>query len=174
MRIRSSSRTRKKEVRPGITLTTGPAPQLVVDPAAFVPFRGENKKTACLPDTFSFRPHVRPRSRRASLRDPPRDQYQCFEHFHLDVPAQLNVGARGRPCWSRWSQRPTCPHRRQSGFLLVLAGVQHIVLNASPVSISLSISDFSIDVVPTRTGWPLAWHSLTLSIIASYFSSAVR
>ena len=32
------------------------------------------------------------------------------------------------------------------------------------------ISDSSTDVVPTRTGWPLLCNSLTLLIIALYFS----
>ena len=41
-------------------------------------------------------------------------------------------------------------------------------------SISDSSSDFSIEVVPTNTGWPLVLASLISSIIAVYFSAVVR
>ena len=59
--------------------------------------------------------------------------------------------------------------------LLVVAGVQHAVrdLPASSAG-AASISDFSIDTVPTSTGWPRLWHSSISSTMASYFSRAVR
>ena len=41
-------------------------------------------------------------------------------------------------------------------------------------SISDSSSDFSMLVVPTRIGWPLAWASLIASTTAAFFSVAVR
>src|SRR5256885_5435680 len=41
-------------------------------------------------------------------------------------------------------------------------------------SISASCSDFSIDVVPTRTGWPRCLQSSINDKIARYFSAAVR
>ncbi len=37
-----------------------------------------------------------------------------------------------------------------------------------------SSSEFSIEVVPTRTGWPRSWQSRMSARIASYFSFAVR
>ena len=37
-----------------------------------------------------------------------------------------------------------------------------------------SISEFSIDVVPTSTGWPRSWQSLMSATIASTFSASVR
>jgi hypothetical protein len=41
---------------------------------------------------------------------------------------------------------------------------------SSPESISL----FSIDTVPTSTGWPAWWHSAISSTAALHFSPAVR
>jgi hypothetical protein len=41
-------------------------------------------------------------------------------------------------------------------------------------SIDDSSSDFSIDVVPTRTGWPLFCAAMMSITTATYFSSTVR
>ena len=35
-------------------------------------------------------------------------------------------------------------------------------------------SEFSIEVVPTKTGWPRCWQSLMSKITAAYFSFVVR
>ena len=37
-----------------------------------------------------------------------------------------------------------------------------------------SCSDFSIDVVPTSTGWPRRWQSAISATMARAFSSTVR
>ena len=37
-----------------------------------------------------------------------------------------------------------------------------------------SISEFSIEMVPTRAGWPRSWASWISSTTASHFSWAVR
>ncbi|MCY1562212.1 hypothetical protein D9M68_995710 [compost metagenome] len=41
------------------------------------------------------------------------------------------------------------------------------------VNRSAMISEFSIDEVPTSTGWPRSWHSRMSSIAATYFSLVV-
>ena len=43
-------------------------------------------------------------------------------------------------------------------FLRMLLGVKHFVLDAGPLSNLLSSSDFSMDVVPTSTGWPFSYN----------------
>jgi hypothetical protein len=42
------------------------------------------------------------------------------------------------------------------------------------LSLPASISDFSIEVVPTRIGWPALWAFSISSTMAPYFSLAVR
>ncbi len=52
--------------------------------------------------------------------------------------------------------------------LLVLLGVEDVVADAVLAQfLGLSVSDFSTDTVPTRTGWPLALRSRMSSMIAS-------
>ena len=56
-------------------------------------------------------------------------------------------------------------------FLLVEAGVQHRVLDAFLArGYSDSISDFSIDTVPTSTGWPISCCSLISLAMAANLS----
>jgi hypothetical protein len=47
----------------------------------------------------------------------------------------------------------------------VLLGVQHVVRELFLLSAFASSSEFSIDVVPTSTGWPRAWQSLMSATI---------
>ena len=49
MRIRSSSRLRKKRERAGVALAAGAAAQLVVDAAALVPLGADHQQAAGLP-----------------------------------------------------------------------------------------------------------------------------
>jgi hypothetical protein len=56
-------------------------------------------------------------------------------------------------------------------FLLVIAGVQDLVADALPLQEFGSISDFSIDTVPTRIGCPLACFSWIALVIAANLSS---
>ena len=43
----------------------------------------------------------------------------------------------------------------------------------SLVSIRLRSSFFSMDTVPTSTGWPFSWHSFTWRITARYLPCSV-
>ena len=50
----------------------------------------------------------------------------------------------------------------------------NLTSGAAWCSSSATISDFSTEVVPTRTGWPRRWQSNMVLIIALYFSFSVR
>ena len=61
--------------------------------------------------------------------------------------------------------------RDDLGFLFVVLGVEHVVLDALALRSSCdSCSLFSIDTVPTSTGWPLSWQALTCSMTARNFA----
>jgi hypothetical protein len=112
---------------------------------------------------------------------------------HVGIAAELDVGAAAGHVGGDGDGARHAGLGDDEGFLLVVAGVeQHIdcavILflgggNPAPagsvelepcfLSISARISDFSIEVVPTRTGWP-ALLACVSSTMALYFSSNVR
>ena len=59
------------------------------------------------------------------------------------------------------------------GLALVVLGVQDLVLDALALEQVASFSDFSIEIVPTSTGWPGSWRSTISSTTAWNFSSSV-
>jgi hypothetical protein len=63
--------------------------------------------------------------------------------------------------------------RDDLGLLGVLLGVEHLVRQLGLLSSSEISSEFSIEVVPTSTGWPRSWQSRMSATTASYFSLAV-
>src|SRR3989442_10472821 len=69
----------------------------------------------------------------------------------------------GRPAWATISASRACcfAFRTWCG-------------NLSFSSIPEMSSEFSIEVVPTSTGWPRSWQSLMSPMIALYFSAAVK
>ena len=50
--------------------------------------------------------------------------------------------------------RPACAI--DLGFALVLLGVQHLVRDARFFQQAARCSDFSMEIVPTSTGWPVS------------------
>jgi hypothetical protein len=78
-------------------------------------------------------------------------------------PAMLvaMVTAPGRPAWATISA---------SGVLL---GVEHLVRQLAPCQQPESSSEFSIEVVPTSTGWPRSWQSRMSSMTALELLRAV-
>ena len=63
--------------------------------------------------------------------------------------------------------------RDDVGLALVVLRVQHLVLDAAPLSSFDRCSDTSTEIVPTSTGWPIWLRSSMSSTTASNFSSAV-
>ena len=96
---------------------------------------------------------------------------------HVDIAAELNVGAAAGHVGGDGDRAGHAGLGDDEGFLLVIAGVQDgehfrlggtlvagepamrsgrevVLLPAVRRSISASCSDFSIETVPTRIGWP--------------------
>jgi hypothetical protein len=76
-------------------------------------------------------------------------------HLALDVAAEHDVGAAAGHVGGDGDRRRAAGLRDDLGLALVLLGVEHLVrrcrlLAAAPDS----SSEFSIEVVPTSTGWP--------------------
>jgi hypothetical protein len=69
----------------------------------------------------------------------------------------------GRPAWATISASRAC-----------CLALSTWCGSFSLVSSSDSTSEFSIEVVPTSTGWPRSWQSLMSASIAAYFSRTVR
>ena len=89
----------------------------------------------------------------------------------LDVAAELDVGAAAGHVGGDGHRAEAAGLGDDMRLLLVEAGVEHLVLDAFPSRYSDSSSDFSIETVPTSTGWPIACFSLIDLAIASNLSS---
>ena len=122
---------RQKEAGPArVTLAARPATQLVVDPAAFVTFRCQNEQAArldhllLLVGMLAFNPGahlVRVQMRVGGKR---------FEHLHLHIAAQLDVGSATGHVGGDGHRAELAGIRHNLRFLFMLAGVQHVVRNA--------------------------------------------
>ena len=98
-----------------------------------------------------------------------------LQHLHLDIAAKLNIGAAPGHIGGDGHRVQLARIRHDLRFLLVLARIQDVVLDALAwVSNWLSISDFSMEVVPTRIGWPFSWAFWIDSMIALNLSLASR
>ncbi len=74
-------------------------------------------------------------------------------HAHVEVAAELNVGAAAGHVGGDGDGARHAGLRDDGGFLLVMARVQHLVRDAALLQqVRRRYSDFSIDTVPTRTG----------------------
>ncbi len=80
-------------------------------------------------------------------------------------PAMLvaMVTAPLRPAWAMISASRSC-----------CLALRTLCLTPFRLKKPASRSDFSMEIVPTRTGWPRSWHSLISSTIAANFSFSVR
>jgi len=130
----------------------------------FVTFRGQNIKAPASSTFFLFRP----RGFRLDLftewqRDrPPGSRPVLRSPSSSNVAAQLNVGA-ATPCFVAMAPRRIWPASATIwASCRAGVGVQTLCVMPPSVSIWLSISDFSMDVVPTRTGCPIALASFNL------------
>ena len=130
MRIRSSSSDRKKRRPPRVTLTARPAAQLVVDAAAFVAFGGQHEQAACGLHLFLFLGMFRLDPGAHLVGVQVRIGGDRLEHLHLDVAAQLDVGAPAGHVGRDGDRAELAGIGHDLRFLLVLAGVQHVVRDA--------------------------------------------
>ena len=97
-----------------------------------------------------------------------------FEH-EVGIAAEQNVGAAAGHVRGDGHGALASGLGDDFRFAFVLLGVEHVVLDAVPAQHSRRVvSDFSIEMVPTSTGWPRSWHSLISSTIAANFSFSVR
>ena len=81
------------------------------------------------------------------------------------VAAQLDVGAAAGHVGGDGDRAQLTGLGHDLGLLFVMLGVQDLVRDALSLQhTGLSSSDFSMEMVPTSTGWPLAWHSSICSI----------
>jgi hypothetical protein len=175
-----------------VALTAGTAAKLVVDAAAFVPFGAEDVEAAGRQGLLLRRRRSRPRSR-------PCAAWVCSGVTSIPRGSLLILPLRTRistlpPSWMS-VPRPamlvamvTAPGTPASatmcGFLLVIAGVQHIVRNAHRSCRQLELWACSradrartsrCETVPTRTGWPRCIAVLDLlQRSARFFSASVR
>ena len=77
-------------------------------------------------------------------------------HQHLDVAAELDVGAAAGHVGGDGDRARPSGLGDDLRFLLVVAGVQHVVRNAAFFSACRQLLDFSMQTVPTSTGcWRL-------------------
>ena len=122
---------RQVEGRPaGVTLTARTAAQLVIDPAAFVTLGRQNIKAPCVEHFFLlvsvFRFDLFTDRNGIGIRI----SVQRFNHLQLDVAAQLNVGAATGHVCRDGDRTELARIRHDLRFLLVLARVQNVMLDA--------------------------------------------
>jgi hypothetical protein len=87
----------------------------------------------------------------------------------LGVAAQHDIGAASGHVGGDGDGAELAGLRDDLGFLLVVLGVEHVVLYALALfQHEDSSSLFSMDMVPTSTGWPFSWHSMICSMTARY------
>ena len=78
------------------------------------------------------------------------------------IAAEQNVGTAAGHVGRDRDRAFAARLRNDVGFTLVILGVQHFVPHAFFLSRAASRSDFSTEMVPTRTGWPRSWKFLDL------------
>jgi hypothetical protein len=94
-------------------------------------------------------------------------------HLLLDVAAQHDVGAAAGHVGGDGDHLRPAGLGHDLGLLGMLLGVEHLVRQLGLVQQLEISSEFSIDVVPTSTGWPRSKQSRMSAMTASYFSRAV-
>ena len=124
---------------PGITLAAGTAAQLVVDAPAFVALRGQNEKTARRQNLGLFVRMFRLDPGSHLVRVGIGVRGQRLQHFHLDVAAQLNIGAAPGHVGGDGHRAELAGIGNDLRFLLMLARVQDVMRN--PFSPSASGQD---------------------------------
>jgi hypothetical protein len=165
-----------------VSLTSGAAAQLIVDPAGLVAFGAENKQTAGGAHPVRLGPDAVFIGRLGLGIETARVQYflvfgfgkpGCFGNQRLaeaglaqlrsgqklGVAPSNNVGAPAAMLVATVTapSLPACATISAS-FSWCLA-LRTLCLMPRLVSIRESSSDFSMDTVPTRTGCPFLWHS---------------
>ena len=115
---------------PRIPLATRTAAQLIVDPAAFVTFRGHHTKATRLENLFLFFGvlgfFLGPQSDRIRIRVGLKRRH----HDHIDIAAQLNISPPARHIGGDGYRVEPTRIRNDLGFLLVVTGVQHVMFDA--------------------------------------------
>ena len=175
MRISESSSEQVEARRARVALAAGAAAQLVVDAPRLVALGGDDAQAALrLDGVVQALPLVLQllRPRRASRRLGDRLVGVDDLDLVLDVAAEHDVGAAaGHVGGDR-------DHARPPGLGDDL-GLRACCLALSTACGSLALSsrpetssEFSIEVVPTSTGWPRLWQSRMSSMTASNFSRA--
>ncbi len=102
------------------------------------------------------------------------DPFELGIEAHFQIAAQLNVGAASGHVGGDGHGAGHTGLADDHGFALVVARVEHFVGDICLLERFGNLFDFSIDTVPTRTGWPRSTQSLINSLIALYFSPRVR
>ena len=175
----------------GVALAAGTAAKLIVDPARFMTLGADDEKASCLPHKFCLFVCL---NLEALIRfGIGRTGSQNFGILRLGegiglgnqfvgqallaqfvlchvfgVAAQHDVGAAA--CHVRRNGHGAQMARLRDDlgfFFMALCGIP------SRLSICDRSSDFSMEIVPTRTGWPLAWHSLICAMTARYLPASV-
>ena len=157
MRSRSSSSERKNWLEPGIALAAGAAAQLVVDAPALVPLGAEDVQPARARPPRCARRRTGPRSARTSPR---------YSGCVLSPPHFASASISGLPPSTMSVPRPamlveivTAPLRPACATISASRSwcLAFSTLCRTPCLPSLlaSISEVSIEIVPTSTGWPV-------------------
>ncbi len=174
IRIKSSSKLRKKQVLPG-------SPCLPERPLNWLSIL----RLSCRSDANTNKP---PASKTWSF------SFECFSSIVLRIWSAFDFGFFSRASKTSISRLPpnciSVP--RPAMFVAIVTALnlpalatiyascsccrafKTLCLIPDFLSKSDKSSDFSIDVVPNRTGWPFLFASLTSLTMASYFSFAVR
>jgi len=111
---------------PGIALAAGAAAQLVVDAAALVPLGAEHEQSAGLQRLLLEALHLRLdlSDLRIALAGLVGDVLELLAHAHVDVAAELDVGAAARHVGGDGHRARHAGLRDDVGLLLVVAGVE--------------------------------------------------
>ncbi len=163
-----------------VALTAGATPELVVDAAALVALGAEHVQTAEVPDvrTLGGALLLEPidegiEAGRIGLGGEPLGQ-QLLLGEALGVAAEQDVDATSGHVGGDGDAVRTAGLRDDVRLALVLLRVEHRVRRCRACSSSRdSFSDFSTEIVPTRTGCPASNRSAMSSAAASNLASSV-
>ena len=128
MRIRSSSRETKNFELPGVALAARAAPELVVDAPALVTLGADHVEAAGGDDLFPLRLHLGadPLDHGVAL-GLVRDVLGFLAHAHLEVAAELDVGAAARHVGGDGDAAHPSGLGDDDRFVFVVAGVEDVV-----------------------------------------------
>ena len=168
---------RQEEFRgAGIALAAGTAAQLVVDAPAFMALGADDIEAARSQGLFLVGSHLL-----ADALDPAGalglfgDAVQLMADAHVDIAAQLDVGAAAGHVGGDGDRAGHAGLGHDQGFLLVIAGVQHMVVDLALLHQLRQHARISRSrwCRPARAGRARRHSSISL-MMASFFSSAVR